>query len=129
MKVIAVINQKGGVGKTTTATNLAHALAKAGKKVTVIDLDPQGHLAVSLGVTSQRPGIDEVMLNNADIEDYLLNARENLQLIVPGPRLQEIEQLIDGGVRRGNMLRNALQNRLQNQDFVFIDCPPPHPEC
>lgn len=124
MRVIAVINQKGGVGKTTTTTNLSHALAWAGKKVTVIDLDPQGHLAVSLGVTARDQGMDEVMLNNADIEDHLLNVRENLQLITPGHRLQEIEQLTDGGAHRGDLLRKALQNRLQDQDFVFIDCPP-----
>ena len=107
MRVIAVINQKGGVGKTTTTSNLSHALAWAGKKVTVIDLDPQGHLAVSLGVTARDQGMDEVMLNSADIEDHLLNVRENLQLITPGHRLQEIEQLTDGGAHRGDLLRKA----------------------
>lgn len=124
-RVIAIINQKGGVGKTTTSTNLTHALAKAGKKVTVIDLDPQGHLAVSFGVVNpNRKGLDEVLLGDSDIAKNLVPVRENLQLIVAGPRLHEIEQLTDGGAQRGDLLRKALQEQLTDQDFVFIDCPP-----
>ncbi|NOQ16511.1 MAG: AAA family ATPase [Methyloprofundus sp.] len=124
-RIVAIINQKGGVGKTTTSTNLTHALAKMGKKVTVIDLDPQGHLAVSLGVTSvQVSGIDEVMLGEKNIEQQTIVARDNLQLIVAGPRLQEIEQLTEGGAKRGDLLRIALHENLQDQDFIFIDCPP-----
>jgi len=125
VRVVAIINQKGGVGKTTTSTNLTHALAKKGYKVTVIDLDPQGHLAVSFGVTSmQISGIDAVMLDEKNIEQQVIVARDNLQLIVAGPRLQEIEQLTDGGAKRGDLLRKALHENLQNQDFVFVDCPP-----
>jgi len=124
-RVVAIINQKGGVGKTTTSTNLTHALAKLGKKVTVIDLDPQGHLAVSFGVINpNRPGVDEVMLGDADIFSKLIPVRENLHLIVAGPRLQEIEQLSEGGAKRGDLLRKALHENLDDQDFVFIDCPP-----
>ena len=124
-RVVAIINQKGGVGKTTTSSNLTHALAKKGKKVTVIDLDPQGHLAVSLGITlGINSGIDAVLLGESNIEHQILQVRENLQLIVAGPRLQEIEQLIEGGAQRGDLLRKALHENLQDQDFVFIDCPP-----
>lgn len=124
-RVVAIINQKGGVGKTTTSTNLTHALAKAGKKVTVIDLDPQGHLAVSFGVINpKRSGLDEIMLGEADITKMLIPVRENLQLIVAGPRLQQIEQLSEGGAKRGDLLRKALHEHLNDQDFVFIDCPP-----
>jgi len=124
-RVVAIINQKGGVGKTTTSTNLTHALARAGKKVTVIDLDPQGHLAVSFGVINpKRTGVDAVMLGESDITDNLIPVRENLQLIVAGPRLQEIEQLSEGGAKRGDLLRKALHENLNDQDFVFIDCPP-----
>jgi chromosome partitioning protein len=124
-RVVAIINQKGGVGKTTTSTNLTHALAKSGKKVTVIDLDPQGHLAVSFGVVNpNRAGLDEVMLEDADIAKNLIPVRENLQLIVAGPRLHEIEQLSEGGAQRGDLLRKALHESLNDQDFVFIDCPP-----
>ena len=124
-RVVAIINQKGGVGKTTTSTNLTHALAKLNKKVTVIDLDPQGHLAVSFGVINQnRAGIDEIMLGQDNIEQYLIPVRENLQLIVAGRRLQEVEQLSEGGAKRGDLLRKALHENLDDQDFVFIDCPP-----
>lgn len=124
-RVVAIINQKGGVGKTTTSTNLTHALAKSGKKVTVIDLDPQGHLAVSFGVVNpNRPGIDEVMLGDADISTKLIPVRDDLQLVTAGPRLQEIEQLSEGGAKRGSLLRKALHENLNDQDFVFIDCPP-----
>ena len=125
VRVVAIINQKGGVGKTTTSTNLTHALAKKGYKVTVIDLDPQGHLAISFGVISpQISGVDAVMLGEKNIEQQLIVARDNLQLIVAGPRLQEIEQLTDGGAKRGDLLRKALHENLQDQDFVFVDCPP-----
>jgi chromosome partitioning protein len=124
-RIIAILNQKGGVGKTTTSVNLTHALAKMGKKVCVIDLDPQSHLAVSLGVINpQIPGVDEIMLNQGNLQQYLILARENLSLIVAGPRLQEIEQLNAGEAQRGDLLRNALIGKLEAFDFVFIDCPP-----
>ena len=124
-RIIAVINQKGGVGKTTTSINLTHALARLGKQVTVIDLDPQGHLAISFGVVNpDRAGIAEVMLGETEITRNVIPVRENLQLIVAGAKLLEIEQLSDGGAKRGDLLRKALHENLLDQDFVFIDCPP-----
>jgi chromosome partitioning protein len=124
-RIIAIINQKGGVGKTTTTTNLTYALAKAGCKVTVIDFDPQGHLAISLGhISRELQGIDAVMLGEASLEETIIPVRENLQLIPAGARLHEIESLQDGGAQRGELLRNALNNHLLEQDFIFIDCPP-----
>lgn len=124
-RIVAVINQKGGVGKTTTSVNLTHALARLGKKVTVIDLDPQSHLTVSLGVVSpQTTGIDEVMLERSSLQQQIIPVRQNLNLIVAGPHLQEIEQLNEGNARRGDLLRKALHDNLTDQDFVFIDCPP-----
>ena len=123
--VVAIINQKGGVGKTTTSTNLAHAIAKTGKQVTLIDLDPQGHLGVSLGVRNLKlAGVDEVMLDNSSITDCLIPVRDNLQMLVAGSRLQEIEQLSEGGVNRGHLLRKALYKQCLDQDYIFIDCPP-----
>ncbi|WP_446811830.1 ParA family protein [Methylomonas sp. 2BW1-5-20] len=125
VRIVAVLNQKGGVGKTTTSVNLTHALAKLGKRVTVIDLDPQSHLAVSLGVVdSRKSGIDAVMLGLCSLQQQLIPVRKNLNLVVAGPRLQEIEQLMDGGARRGDLLRNALLDGYFDQDFIFVDCPP-----
>lgn len=124
-RILAVLNQKGGVGKTTTSVNLAHALARMGKKVTVIDFDPQSHLSVALGVVSKRQsGIDEIMLGHRDFSQQLLQVRDNLNLIVAGPRLQEIEQLNEGGSHRGDLLRKALAKGVGDQEIVFIDCPP-----
>ncbi len=124
MSIIAVINQKGGVGKTTTTANLAHALARCGKKVTVIDFDPQGQLAVALGVAAPRQGIAEVLLEGKDIRQLLLEVRDNLQLLTAGCRLMDVEQVREGGVQRGELLSRSLQDNLQDQDYVFIDCPP-----
>lgn len=124
-RIIAILNQKGGVGKTTTAANLTHALTKSGHKVLVIDLDPQSHLAVSLGVVArQKAGIDQVLLGQSTIPQQILPVRERLDLIVAGPRLQEIEQLSQGGAQRGDLLRKALHTLSSDHDFIFIDCPP-----
>lgn len=123
-KIIAVINQKGGVGKTTTSANLAHALALKGMKVTLIDFDPQGHLGVSFGEINHGEGIGEVLLGNSRLDEAIVMVRENLQLIPAGSALKEIEQLTEGGAQRGDLLRKVLETSLQDQDFVLIDCPP-----
>lgn len=125
MRIVAIINQKGGVGKTTTTANLCHAIAALGSKVTAIDLDPQGHLSVSLGVLSQSGGgIDEVMLKKKKLNQQLISVRDNFQLIASGSKLKDIEQLADRSMPRGVLLKEALQEGLDDQDFVFIDCPP-----
>jgi len=123
MRTFAVLNQKGGVGKTTTAINLAHAMALRGHKVTAIDMDPQNHLTAGLGKeTHPQIGIDEVLLAESTVKDTLINARENLRLIPAGTRLSEVEQGAKG-VQGGLLLANEVK-RMKAQDFVFIDCPP-----
>ena len=124
-RLVAIINQKGGVGKTTTTVNLCHALAESGKKVTVIDFDPQGHLAVSFGVISHEiSGIDLALLKEKTIDEQVVPIRKNLQLIPAGSKLKDVEQMSNTGSPRGMLLRDALRGQLLNQDFIFIDCPP-----
>jgi chromosome partitioning protein len=125
VRIVAIINQKGGVGKTTTTANLCHAIAESGSKVTVIDLDPQGHLAVSLGITARNiGGIDEAMLKEKKVQQQLISVRDNLQLVAAGSKLKDVEQLTSNNSPRGVLLRDALHGSLNDQDFVFIDCPP-----
>lgn len=124
MRLFAVINQKGGVGKTTTVANLSYALAERGKQVTVIDLDPQGSLSASLGIdTRNMAGIDEVLMDETDISDVIQVARENLYLIPAGKKLAQVEQLGGGSSAQAKRLKLAI-NQLEDQDFIFIDCPP-----
>ncbi len=122
MRTFAVLNQKGGVGKTTTAINLAHAMALRGHKVTAIDMDPQNHLTAGFGEeTHPQSGIDEVLLGESSFAEMKLEARENLMLMPAGTRLSEVEQSVRG-VTGGHLL--ATEVKKLRQDFVFIDCPP-----
>lgn len=124
MRTIAITNQKGGVGKTTTAVNLGHALALAGKRVLLLDLDPQAHLSACLGMASGHPGLDEVLLGKRPLQKVIQAARDNLDLAPAGPRLQEVEQLTKGGAGRGNLLTKAIEAIREQYDFILADCPP-----
>lgn len=124
MRVISVINQKGGVGKTTTTLNLGHALALAGHRVLLVDLDPQAHLTDSLGLHAyEGEGGDAVLIDGARIADHSLAVRERLQLLPAGPRLGLFESEGVRSVQWGWRLHQAL-TEADSYDFVFIDCPP-----
>lgn len=123
-RVIAVINQKGGVGKTTTALNLAHALSLAGKRVLAIDMDPQGHLTTSFGVPATGCGVDTVLLDNEKIETFWREVRPGLFLVPAGDRLGEMEFATSEGVESGMRLDQALAVVRARFDYVLIDCPP-----
>ena len=93
MHTIAVINQKGGVGKTTTTVNFGHALALEGNRVALADLDPQGHLSACLGIFRPPPrGMDEVLLNTRPLFEHVVDTRELLQLLPAGERLSKVNR-------------------------------------
>lgn len=125
-RIIAIMNQQGGVGKTTTVVNLGHALALAGKKVTLLDMDPQGQVAISLGLKKGPSGLDRILLEGDKLDDYLIAARDNLNIVCAGNNLADFEHLATGGSARGYALKRAItaSTTLMTDDFVLIDCPP-----
>ena len=125
MRIIALINQKGGVGKTTTTMNLAHALAQQNYKVLAIDLDPQANLTVGFGKTQRSLlGIADALLDNVLLEHVSYEVRENLELVPSGERLGEFEYIKNKGVRKGFLLQRSIREKISDKDFVLIDCPP-----
>lgn len=125
MRIIAIINQKGGVGKTTITANLGHALQIIGNRVMLVDLDPQGQLTTSLGIFRlPKKGIDTVLLDQAPLQAVGIHTRESMVLVPAGNRLMEVEHLNDGGMSRASLLDKALQQENPDQDFILLDCPP-----
>ncbi|MCL5278911.1 MAG: AAA family ATPase [Planctomycetes bacterium] len=126
MRTIAVLNQKGGVGKTTTVANVAGALAAAGQKVVVIDLDPQAHLTIHFGVEPQTitEGVYEVLTQAADFNASLMLVRPNLWLLAANINLVGAETELVNVVGREIILREAMQASRDQFDFCLIDCPP-----
>jgi len=127
MRVLTILNQKGGVGKTTTTFNLADALSRQGKKILLLDMDPQGHLGSCFGIDNYAiSGLDEVLLSGVPIEQELQNVRTGIDLLGAGKRLGEMETKTIEGMKKGYRLHDALaiSKNDKNYDFVLIDCPP-----
>jgi chromosome partitioning protein len=122
--IIAVLNQKGGVGKTTTAINLAAYLAKAGQKVLVVDLDPQGNSTSGLGLDKQNLSatLYDVLFSQADINSSIQKVSSNLYILPSNANLAGAEVELVALPSRESRLQQALSD--QTFDYILIDCPP-----
>ena len=126
MRSIAVINQKGGVGKTTSAVNLAAALADSGRRVCLMDLDPQAHASLHLGITAVdgEPSMYEVLCGDASIEQARRETSEHLSVVPSNLDLAAAELELAGEVGREMILRDRMQDDDQTFDYLILDCPP-----
>src|SRR4051812_8058955 len=126
-KVIAIANQKGGVAKTTTVVHLGVAIAELGKRVLLVDLDPQGHLAEGFGIVSDRLEVEisDVLEGSKRITDVIIpHIRPNLDLAPSNIRLSDMELTLVNLRFREYKLKRALEPVLDLYEFILLDCPP-----
>jgi chromosome partitioning protein len=121
--VIAIANHKGGSGKTTTTVSLGAALASLNLKVLLVDLDPQGNLSYSLGISENVPSISDVFTGSKKIEE-VIQTKEQLDIIPANMFLADIELSIKGVENRLFVLQNILAPIFKKYDYILIDCSP-----
>jgi chromosome partitioning protein len=127
MKIIAICNQKGGTGKTTTAVNLSAALSDTGKKILLVDMDPQGNATSGIGINKNeiKSSVYDVLIHKATITESILStAYPHLQVLPCNINLTGAEIELVGALSRETRLKKALDSVKSNYDFIFIDSPP-----
>lgn len=126
-RIISIVNQKGGVGKTTTTVNLATAMAAVGKRVLVVDADPQGNASTGFGIERAMRGMGcyELMFDGVSVEDVAVpTAIPNLSIITSSADLAGAEIQLVTAERREFRMKDALDRSAKDYDIIFIDCPP-----
>jgi len=126
-KIIAIANQKGGVGKTTTSINLSACIAMQGKKVLLIDLDPQGNATSGVGVNKSeiKQSIYEILINEEDIENTILDTQiDNLKICPSNIKLAGAEVELVNFMSRESRIKGAIESIQTKFDYIIIDCPP-----
>ncbi len=126
-KIISIVNQKGGVGKTTTTVNLGASLTIEKQKVLLIDFDQQANATISLGINREDINYDivDILLNSAEVEDVILKTNvESLDIIPASIRLSQLEDLLYNTDYKEWILYKKIESLKNKYDYILIDCPP-----